>query len=82
MMRRNSKWFLNNNYYYYVVSNSKSDDEVEESFFNEEITNEVEATPNTSINAKLIQVMKMLQASYNNDANKTVKEATQGKSVK
>ena len=47
--------------------------------FNEDINEDVEATPKTIINAKVVGAMKNLQALYNADANKTVKQATEEK---
>ena len=56
-------------------SKSDSDDKSEENLFDVDISEEVEATPKISINAKMVQAMKKLQASYNNDANKILKQA-------
>ena len=67
-----------------VVSESDSDDNIEsdnKNFFDEDIDDQVKATPKTTINAKVVQPMKKLQASYNNDANKIVKQATQKKNA-
>ena len=69
----------NNNNYYDIVSDSNGDNELEENFFDEEINDEFEATTKTTINAKVVQAKKKLQALYNNDANKIVKEAAQEK---
>ena len=54
--------------------NSDTDDKNDE-----DINKEVKATPQTTINTKVVQAMKKLQASYNNDANKIIKQATKEK---
>ena len=65
-----------------VVSNSNSDssdNDLEtngENLFDEDVDNEVIASPKTMMNAKVIQAMKELQAYYKDDANKLVKEAS------
>ena len=65
-----------------VVTNSKKDSSKEdlenndENHFDENINNKVKATAQTPINAKVVQAMKKLQALYNNDANKVIKQAT------
>ena len=51
-------------------SKSESDD-----LFIVDINEEVEATPKTTINAAVVQAMKQLQTSYNNDAKKIVEQA-------
>ena len=76
--------FNQNNKNYTVVSDSKSEseeDECEENLIDDDIEQEVKATPNTTINDKMVQAIKKLQASYSDDANKTVKQATQEKCV-
>ena len=68
-----------NNDNYDVVSDSKSesdDNKAEENIFDDDIDEEVKATPKTTVNAKVVLVMKKLQASYNDDASKIVKQAT------
>ena len=49
--------------------------------FDEDINKEVNETPKTTINTKVVYMMKKLQASYNDDGNKIVKHATQEKSA-
>ena len=71
----------NNSNSYNVVGNSKSKSD-KENLFDEDINEEVEAASKTTMNEKMVWAMKKLQASYNNDANKIVKEAVQEKSVK
>ena len=39
-------------------------------FFDEDINNEVKVASKTSINAKVVQAMKNLKGSYNDNANK------------
>ena len=60
-------------------SNSDSDGKNQENIFNEDIGKEVKVTPNTTFNAKVVHAMKKLKASYNNNANKIIKQATQEK---
>ena len=68
-----------------VVSNSNSDSSKDDfknndnNFFDEDIDDQVKVTPQTTINAKVVQAMKKLHALYNDDANKTIKQATQEK---
>ena len=50
-----------------------------ENFFDEDIDDKVIASPKSTINAKVIQAMKKLQALYNDNANKIIKDATQVK---
>ena len=70
-----------------VVSDFDSDsskDDIEnnyDNFFYKDINDQVKATPQTTINGKVVQAMKKLQASYNNNANKIVEQATQEKSA-
>ena len=45
-----------------------------ENLFDEDIDDTVIASPKTMINTKVIQAMKKLQASYNNNANKIIEE--------
>ena len=72
----------NNNGDINVVCDSdsdSSDDDLEnneEFFFDEDVDKQVIASPKTMINVKVIQAMKKLQASYNDDANKIIKEGT------
>ena len=62
----------NNNYNYNVVNDYKSDEEANKNLFDEDATK-----LKTTVNTKVIQVMKMLQVSYNDDVNKTNEEAAQ-----
>ena len=70
-----------------VVSNSKSDSgeddfkNDEDNFFDEDIDDQVKATPKTTISAKVVQAMKKLQASYNDNASKIIEQATKEKSA-
>ena len=57
-------------------SNSNSDNKSQENLFDKDINKEVEMTPKTTFNTKVVWALKKLQASNNNDANKTVKQAT------
>ena len=45
----------------------------DDNFFDEDIDDQVKVTPKTAINSKVVQAMKMLQALYNDDANKIIK---------
>ena len=67
----------NNNSNYNAVSNSKYESNDKDNLFNEVVNEEVEATHKTTVNAKVVQAMKKLQAPYNKDANKIIKEAAQ-----
>ena len=74
-----------NNNNYNIVSDSKSerDEETEEDLFDVDIDDKVKATPKTTINAKVVQMIKQLQALCNNSANKIVKqEARENLSMK
>ena len=54
-----------NNYYQNLFSDSKSEsdsDETEENAFDDDIDKVVEATPKTTVNTKVVQEMKKLQA--------------------
>ena len=68
-----------------VVSDSRTDtndndfENNEENFFDEDIDDQVIASPKTTINAKVIQAVKKLQAFYNGNADKIVKDTTQVK---
>ena len=53
-------------------SDSVSDHKNEDNVFDAGINNKVEATPKTTINAKVVHVTKKLQASCNDDANKII----------
>ena len=46
------------------------------------IVNEIEVTLKTILNSKVVKGMIYLQASYNEDANKTVKKASEEKAKK
>ena len=66
----------------YNSDESKDDIENnEDKFFDEDIDDQVKATPQTTIKTKVVGAMKKLKALYNNNANKNVKQATQEKSV-
>ena len=71
-----------------VFSNSNSDSSDKdfknnkESFFDEDNNDQVISSYKTTVNAKVIWAMKKLQASYNNDVNKIIKEAMQDKVAK
>ena len=60
-----------------MVHDSDSDDikNDNKNFFDEDIDNKVEATPQTTINAKVVPAIKKLQALYNHNANKILKQA-------
>ena len=66
----------NDNNYYNVVSDSESDDEAKENHFEVHVDNETEVTRKTTLNPKVVQVMKNLQASYNENADKIVEQPT------
>ena len=68
----------NNNNNNNIISDfdSYSDDKNEENVFVKDIDKEVEATPKAIIGTKVVHAMKKLQASYNNDANRIIKQAT------
>ena len=78
----------NNNNNINVVSDSDSNSSNEDFennkgiFFDKDINDQVIASPKTAVNAKVVQAMKKLQASYNNDANKIIKEVTKVKVTK
>ena len=77
--------FVDNNNNVNKVSDSDSDDDIEndnENFFDEDIHDEAEATPQTNINAKVVCVMKKLQTMFNHDAHKIVKQATKKSAIK
>ena len=59
------------------IHSSEDFENDKENFFDEDINNQVIASPKTTVNAKVIQAMKKLRALYNNDANKIIKEAMQ-----
>ena len=50
-----------------------------EIFLNKDVNDKVKANPKTTMNAKVLCAMKKLLTSYNNDANKIIKAATQEK---
>ena len=70
-----------------VVSNSDSNSSDKDfknnegNFFDEDINNQVIASPKITVNTKVIQAMKKLPASHNNDANKIIKEVMQDKVI-
>ena len=70
---------VNNNNDINIVSDLDSDDDIKNDnkiFFHKDINDEVKATPKTTVNKKVVCSIKKLQALYNNDANKIVKQAT------
>ena len=67
--------FNQNNNYYNVVNDFKSDEEIEENLFDVDIDKNIEPTPKSTINAKVVQASKQLQVLYNDDANKIVEQA-------
>ena len=70
----------NNNSYIVIDFNGNTDiKNGNKNCFDKDIDNEVEATPKTTINTKVVQAMKKLQALFNNSANKVIKQATQQK---
>ena len=66
-----------NDNYYNVVSDSESesDEGSEENLFDVDIDEEVKMTTKTTIKAKVVQEIKQLQALYNNNTNKVVKQS-------
>ena len=75
----------NNNNNVNVVSDSDSDSSNKDfennkgKFSDKDIDNQVITLPQTTVNAKVVRAMKNLQALYNDDANKIIKEAMQVK---
>ena len=67
----------NNNNNYNAVSDSESNNKSKENHFDEDINEEIKADLKTTINIKVVHAMKKLQALYDDDANKIVKEAAQ-----
>ena len=72
----------NNNNSYNIVSNSQSDDKDKKNIFEEQVNDEIKVTPKTTLNPKLICAMKTLKVLCNENAKKTVEQATQEKSAK
>ena len=70
-----------------IVSDSDSDlsdddlENNEENFFDEDADKQVIALHKPTINTKVIRAMKKLQASFNDDANKIIKEGTHVKTT-
>ena len=64
----------NNNNNVVSDSNSDSDDKNEEKVFDKDIVKEVKTTPKITVNAKVVHLIKTLQALYNDDANKIIKQ--------
>ena len=67
-----------------VVSDSDRDNDTkkdDKNFFDEDIDNEVKATPKTTINTKVVWSKKKPQASYNDNANKIIEQASYEKNV-
>ena len=48
---------------------------LKKTFFEGQVEAEIEVTPKTTLNPKIVPVMKNLQSSYIEDANKIVKQA-------
>ena len=89
MKRRNLKYLKNNNNSdVNIISDSNSDlsdddlENNEEIFFDKDVNEQVKALPTTPIDSKLIWAMKKIQALYNDDANKIIKEGTHVKTTK
>ena len=53
-----------NNNNYNIVGDSKSNNEVQKNSFDDNINEDIKVTLKTTINAKVVWVMKMLQALY------------------
>ena len=49
---------------------------VSENTFDEDVDDHIISSPKTAMNVKLIRAMKKLQASYNDEANKVIKDST------
>ena len=66
-----------------VVSDSICDKDTknDNKIFSTKIDDEVKVTPKPTINTKVVQAMKKLQALYNDHSNKIVKQATQEKNA-
>ena len=74
----------NNNNNVNVVTDFNSHNDIKhdnKNLFDEDIDDEVEAAPHTTIKGIVVHEMKKLQASYNNHSNKIVKQATKEKSA-
>ena len=56
-------------------------DEVEENLFQKQIEDEIEGTLKTTLNPKVLRVVKNLQASHNDDANIIMELAAQQKAT-
>ena len=69
----------NNSNNYNVVSTLESD-EVEENLFEEQVEDEIKATPKTTVNPK-VRVTKILHALYDEDMSKIVEHAAQENTV-
>ena len=52
-----------------------------DNFFDEDIDDQVKVSPQTTVKAKVVWAMKKFQASYNDDANKIIEQATKEKSA-
>ena len=65
----------NKNDNYNAVSDSESKSNIEENPFEVDVNKEVKLTPQTTVNSKVAQAMKKLQASYDNDINEFFKKA-------
>ena len=72
----------NNNNNSNIVSDSKSKSDDKEKLFDDDVNEDTEVTPKTTVNAKVVWEMKKLQASYNDDTNKIIEEAAEEKNVK
>ena len=51
-----------------------TNDEVNRNLFDKDNNDDIEVTPKTTVNTEVVQAMKKLQASYNNNANKLSKQ--------
>ena len=60
----------NNNYYYYAVHDYENSDKVKENLIDENIDDEVDKNPKTTVMIKVVWTIKKLQTSCNKDANK------------
>ena len=60
----------NNNNYYYAVHDYENSDKVKENLIDENIDDEVDKNPKTTVMIKVVWTIKKLQTSCNKDANK------------
>ena len=64
-----------------MINDFKSNNDNEKTFFDEDIDKEIKTTPKTTMNDKVVHTTKKLQASYNNNVKKLIKETAQEKSA-